>query len=215
MKNLTLVIWSIVLTSQFLVGQVVANFEVTQEIYFGPKNVYPISTDISQSYIAYLTSQQIKDRELYDIEDQKEIKRFNEQLEMLKSEWNRIEKVLDSISRNDNLDFIQIIDDTEFTGIDFVINRNIEKGEIEITEYIDRSRVRLPKIKWEKTAVKNCFSANPEDCYIWCKVEFVELFMDSSGETLDADFLTNELDFIQDETRISRTILIDIGESKN
>jgi hypothetical protein len=214
MKKLTIVIWSIILTSQFLFSQVVANLDVSKELYFGPKNVYPISFEICQSYIEYLTAEQIKESENPAVEEQNQIKIFNKQLDILKGEWKRIQTALDSIIKNDNYCFIQIIDDTEFTGIDLEINKNIEKGEVEITEYIDKSKVKLPKIKWEKTAVKNCLSSNPDDCYVWCKVEFVKLFLDSSNEKLDTKLLTNELDFIEDKTRISRTIIIDIGESE-
>ena len=142
-------------------SQVVIYPNTTDQIYFGPKNVYPISTAICDDYIDYLHDVLIDEADFHD----KSYNDFIGDIDLLISQWQSALVSIDSMVNltNDCYHYTWVDQVIEEENLDLVVKDL--PSYTSVTEYIDGINGAY---WWRKTSDKNCKSDNPDECVVWC-----------------------------------------------
>ena len=201
MKNTILIISLILVAQTHTFSQVFVDSQLSNEVYFGPSNVYPISQDICQSYIDYFD----KVKNDFTHESADELEDFTMEIDLLISEWQKMKNDFETLS---NLNY-------NCKNKDYELIESISEDEIVVHEYLDVTRTKLDEVKWEKKKVNNCLSSNPEDCMIWCKVEYNKVYLDRYNNEIDNQSFSTTLNFMEKNNRVERELTLKIEQTKS
>ena len=192
--KLKLIIYFLCFVPTILNSQVYYS-ELSTEFYFGPKNVYPISKSICEIYISYLTKEFEKIENLDSKKEDTELKN----LKLLIESWTSVESNLEEYNGIQNLCYKHSLDEEEYGKFQLELEIIEEDGSLNTIEYIDRTKSKLATSRWEKRkADKNCLSSDPNDCLVWCLIEYENVYLDSEENVIGDENLLNELDFVLD-----------------
>lgn len=178
----------IILCSLFFINlnaQVYIAKHLRGEIFVGPENVKQLGEGIRQMYLdEFNVIVDQLNEELFDAElalqgtRKKRIKySINTTIEKIKKDLDNI-KLLQSAWLNFTFDkylekgaqFCSSQTD-EYTDVKILIEEE-RSSHFSLVEYIELLEATKSSTKWVKRkADKNCLSANPEDCLVWCLIE--------------------------------------------
>jgi len=198
-----------ILWGTIAISQVVFNPEISKEIYFGPKNVYPISQSICGHYIYSLNgvkeSLDSLDVDLPDLDD------FLIQIHELQSQWQDALVRIVSFEEFKDGCFEHSFQDKKYPENALEIEEFFASSPLEIIEYIDLSIIQLNN-EWKKTRVKNCYSPDPEDCMVLCLVRNKKVYQNNDDEEIDPNVLFSEYQFEESNTnkRIFRVLDLEL-----
>ncbi len=197
-----------------LTGQIFIDEEITNKIYVGPKNVYPLSIEICQSYIAYLEDEKVELEEQINADHQKESILFNYQLDQFIADWRETKNRISLISENPASCYVHVVNDKSYNYHSFEIVHSMETDEIQVMEYIEPSILPLGEVKWEKRKMDNCRAPDPAACYVWCKVTTKKVYLDRGGNEIDTEILLS-YEFSKEKDRLMREVIIEIDASES
>ncbi len=194
--------------------QILYDSKFSDQIFFGPNNVYPISQSVCDVYLEELheVHERYKRRNKHEPKDLEE---FRDAIYNLIEGWTLVRDFLFYYYDNEHC--------KEFTyGLNTFINdqitivENTEEDYIEIVEYIDIERVKLEKPSWQKRkADKDCISNDPDDCYVLCFVKFKNVYLDYYDNELDESFLQEIFTHSKKNQRFFRRFEIELKKEKS
>ncbi|MDA9774233.1 hypothetical protein N9B82_04675 [Saprospiraceae bacterium] len=188
--------------------------EYTGEVLFGPENVAPTNVEICNQMIGELEYYQQLSIEMEDELASLEVKKklsakerrrkkklkanvrfINNDLDaaiILMKAWEDHRVLLSSM--NDAKCYLLDRDGKEFTKENALFTSASTEDP---RQYLDLIVNKLQATKWvKKKADKNCRSANPEDCLVWCLVNTEKVVYDLYGNLIELYLLEDlGLDF--------------------
>lgn len=177
------------------IAQVHFSEVIRGEVFFGPNNVYPLHQEVCTSYVNLYEGIKSKmEAELNKGGNRDKLSVDIMELELLVQAWKRTIHNLNGLTLSDDACYAAEMMEEVFSPLD--VSSYYPDTELEVYEFIHPRDTKLSKLKWVKKKANNCYSENPDDCFVWCSLLTEDHYEDNSKDFVTLDNYTNLNGFI-------------------